>query len=160
MKFTNYLRHDSRHSENYLVESNISKEHGLTKDFSFRDLGLEGTELLDIAEKECDISSEIRKYKYVLFGEACLDFVENMNNDKKNVFYRTLYRDSVVGSFGIIYTQKNEIGLISDSVAVIFYNDESRVNTFVKSSSAKLYTKKTFTDYVVQNNEISVGPED
>src|SRR5574344_899705 len=31
MKFKEYLSHNSRYSENYLVESNISKEHGLSR---------------------------------------------------------------------------------------------------------------------------------
>ena len=156
MKFTEFLRLNGCSSRNFLVESDSSKEHGLSKNFSFKDLGLAGTELLNIAEKECDISNKISNYKYVLFGKACLDFVANENNNKKSNFYRTLRSDSVVGPFGAVYVQKNEIGLISKKVSVIFYNDDSAVAKYVKSLDIKLYTKTTFTKYLEKNGEISL----
>ena len=159
MKFTDYLKLNSCSSRNFLVESDSSKEHGLSKNFSFKDLGLAGTELLNIAEEECDISNEISNYKFVLFGKACLDFVANENNNKNSNFYRTLRSDSVVGPFGAVYVQTNEIGLISKKVSVIFYNDKSEVAKYVKSFSIDLYTDKTFTSYVVKNNEISLDTD-
>ena len=51
--------------------------------------------------------------------------------------------------------QKNEIGLISKKVSVIFYNDKSEIAKYVKSFSIDLYTDKTFTSYVVKNSEIT-----
>lgn len=159
MKFTEYLKLNSCSSRNFLVESDSSKEHGLSKNFNFKDLGLAGTELLDIAEEECDISNEISNYKYVLFGKACLDFVANKNNNKNSNFYRTLRSDSVVGPFGAVYVQKNEIGLISKKVSVIFYNDESEVAKYVKSLDIKLYTKTTFTKYLEKNGEINLDTD-
>ena len=157
MKFTDYLKLNSS-SRNFLVEDS-SKEHGLSKNFSFKDLGLAGTELLDIAEEECDISNEINNYKYVLFGKACLDFVANENNNKNSIFYRVLHNEELVGPFGRVYMQKNEIGLISKKVSVIFYNDKSEVAKYVKSFSIDLYTDKTFTSYVVKNSEISLDAD-
>ena len=159
MKFTEYLKLNNCSSRNFLVESDSSKEHGLSKNFSFKDLGLAGTELLNIAEEECDISNEISNYKYVLFGKACLDFVANENNNKNSNFYRVLRSEELVGPFGRVYIQKNEIGLISKKVSVIFYNDKSEVAKYVKSFSIDLYTDKTFTSYVVKNNEISLDTD-
>ena len=159
MRFTEYLKLNSCSSRNFLVESDSSKEHGLTKNFNFKDLGLAGTELLNIAEEECDISNEISNYKYVLFGKACLDFVANENNNKNSNFYRVLRDEELVGPFGRVYMQKNEIGLISKKVSVIFYNDKSEVAKYVKSFSIDLYTDKTFTSYVVKNNEISLDAD-
>ena len=52
--------------------------------------------------------------------------------------------------------RKNEIGLISKKVSVIFYNDKSEIAKYVKSFSIDLYTDKTFTSYVVKNSEISL----
>ena len=156
MKFTEYLKLNSCSSRNFLVESDSSKEHGLSKNFSFKDLGLAGTELLNIAEEECDISNEISNYKYVLFGKACLDFVANENNNKNSNFYRVLRDEELVGPFGRVYMQKNEIGLISKKVSVIFYNDKSEVAKYVKSFSIDLYTDKTFTKYLEKNGEINL----
>lgn len=140
----------------FLNEASSSKDYGLTKDFSFKDLGLEGTELLDIAEEECGVKSRVSKYKYVLFGQTCLDFIANENKNKNSNFYRTLRSDSVVGPFGAVYDQKNEIGLISKKVSVIFYNDDSAVAKYVKSRDIELYTKVTFTKYVEKNGEIKL----
>ena len=159
MRFTDYLKLNSCSSRNFLVESESSKEHGLTKNFNFKDLDLAGTELLDIAEEECDISNEISNYKYVLFGKACLDFVANENNNKNSNFYRVLRDEELVGPFGRVYMQKNEIGLISKKVSVIFYNDKSEVAKYVKSFSIDLYTDKTFTSYVVKNGEINLDAD-
>ena len=143
----------------FLTEAKASKDYCLTKDFSFKDLGLKGTELLNIAEEECDISNEISNYRYVLFGKACLDFVANENNNKNSNFYRVLRDEELVGPFGRVYMQKNEIGLISKKVSVIFYNDKSEVAKYVKSFSIDLYTDKTFTSYVVKNSEISLDTD-
>lgn len=143
----------------YLREDDSSKEHGLSKNFNFKDLGLEGTELLNIAEEECDISNEISNYKYVLFGQTCLDFVANENNNKNSNFYRVLRHDSVIGPFGAVYVQKNEIGLISKKVSVIFYNDDSEIAKYVKSLNIKLYTKATFTKYLEKNGEINLDTD-
>ena len=143
----------------FLNEANSSKEHGLSKNFNFKDLGLEGTELLNIAEEECDISNEISNYKYVLFGKACLDFVANENNNKNSNFYRVLRNDSVIGPFGAVYVQKNEIGLISKKVSVIFYNDDSEIAKYVKSLNIKLYTKATFTKNLEKNGEINLDTD-
>ena len=143
----------------YLREADSSKEHGLSKNFNFKDLGLEGTELLNIAEEECDISNEISNYKYVLFGQTCLDFIANENNNKNSNFYRVLRDDSVIGPFGAVYVQKNEIGLISKKVSVIFYNDDSEIAKYVKSFSIKLYTKATFTKYLEKNGEINLDTD-
>ena len=140
----------------FLTEARTSKDYGSTKDFSFKDLGLAGTELLNIAEEECGISNKISNYKYVLFGQTCLDFIANENKNKNSNFYRTLRSDSVVGPFGAVYVQKNEIGLISKKVSVIFYNDDSAVAKYVKSLDIKLYTKTTFTKYLEKNGEISL----
>lgn len=140
----------------FLTEASASKDYGLTKDFSFKDLGLEGTELFRIANSECNVESRVSKYKYVLFGQTCLDFIANENKNKNSNFYRTLRSDSVVGPFGAVYVQENEIGLISKKVSVIFYNDDSAVAKYVKSLDIKLYTKTTFTKYVEKNGEISL----
>ena len=140
----------------FLTEAKSSKDYGLTKDFSFKDLGLKGTELFDIANDECNIENKVPKYKYVLFGQTCLDFIANENKNKNSNFYRTLRSDSVVGPFGAVYDQKNEIGLISKKVSVIFYNDDSAVAKYVKSLDIKLYTKTTFTNYVEKNGEIKL----
>lgn len=140
----------------FLTEANSSKDYGLTKDFSLKDLGLEGTELFNIANSECNVESRVSKYKYVLFGQTCLDFIANENKNKNSNFYRTLRSDSVVGPFGAVYVQENEIGLISKKVSVIFYNDDSAVAKYVKSLDIKLYTKTTFTKYVEKNGEISL----
>lgn len=141
----------------FLTEAQTSKDYGLTKDFSFKDLGLEGTELLDIADAERGVKSRVSKYKYVLFGQTCLDFAYNENNNKNSNFYRTLRSDCVSGHFGLVYDQKNEIGLISKKVSVIFYNDDSAVAKYVKSLDIKLYTKTTFTKYVEKNGEIELA---
>ena len=159
MRFTEYLKLTGCSSRNFLFESDSSKEHGLTKNFNFKDLGLAGTELLDIAEEECDISNEISNYKYVLFGKTCLDFVANENNNKNSNFYRVLRDEELVGPFGRVYMQKNEIGLISKKVSVIFYNDKSEVAKYVKSFSIDLYTNKTFTKYVEKNGEINLDAD-
>ena len=140
----------------FLTEASSSKDYGLTKDFSFKDLGLEGTELLDIADDERGVKSRVSKYKYVLFGQTCLDFIANENKNKNSNFYRTLRSDCVSGSFGVVYDQKNEIGLISKKVSVIFYNDDSAVAKYVKSLDIKLYTKATFTKYVEKNGSIKL----
>lgn len=159
MRFTEYLKLNSCSSRNFLVESDGSKDYGLTKDYSFKDLGLEGTELLDIANAECGVESRVSKYKYVLFGQTCLDFIANENKNKNSNFYRTLRSDSVVGPFGAVYDQKNEIGLISKKVSVIFYNDDSTVAKYVKSLDIKLYTKATFTKYLEKNGEINLDAD-
>ena len=59
MKFTDYLKLNNCSSRNFLVESDSSKEHGLSKNFSFKDLDIAGTELINIEEEECNISNEI-----------------------------------------------------------------------------------------------------
>ena len=97
----------------FLTEAKSSKDYGLTNDFSFKDLGLEGTDLLNIANDECNISKKVANYKYVLFGQTCLDFIANENKNKNSNFYRVLRRDSVIGPFGAVHVHKNEIGLIS-----------------------------------------------
>lgn len=140
----------------FLTEAKTSKDYGLTKDYSFKDLGLEGTELLRIADDECNISKKVANYKYVLFGQACLDFIANENKNKNSNFYRVLRRDGVIGPFGAVYVQENEIGLISKKVSVIFYNDDSAVAKYVKSLDIKLYTKTTFTKYLEKNGEINL----
>lgn len=140
----------------FLTEANSSKDYGLTKNYSFKDLGLEGTTLFNIANAECNVESKVAKYKYVLFGQTCLDFIANENKNKKSNFYRVLHDDDVVGPFGTVYVQKNEIGLISKKVSVIFYNDDSDIAKYVKSLDIKLYTKTTFTKYVEKNGEIKL----
>lgn len=140
----------------FLTEANSSKDYGLTKNFSFKDLGLEGTELLRIADDECGVKHRVSNYKYVLFGQTCLGFVFSENRNKNSNFYHTLRSDHVSGSFGTVYIQKNEIGLISNKVSVIFYNDDSDIAKYIKSLDIKLYTKATFTKYLEKNGEINL----